>query len=69
MIMGGAVMKLNKRGQVLMRTGALLKSVLPYMFSTDSLRGLSPKKKYIEARNLFVREARNTKKNLNDGSP
>ena len=29
MIMGGAVMKLNKRGQVLMRTGAALKSVLP----------------------------------------
>ena len=31
MILGGAVMKLNFRGQVLMRLGALLKSVIPYL--------------------------------------
>ena len=31
MIMGGAVMKLNFRGQLLMRVGSALKSVLPYL--------------------------------------
>ena len=31
MILGGAVMKLNFRGQVLMRLGVLLKSVIPYL--------------------------------------
>ena len=59
MIMGGAVMKLNKRGQVLMRTGALLKSVLPYMILYRFFAWvIMPKKKHVEARNLFVREAR-----------
>ena len=31
LILGGAVMKLNFRGQVLMRLGVLLKSVIPYL--------------------------------------
>lgn len=59
MIMGGAVMKLNKRGQVLMRTGAALKSVLPYMILYKFFAWvIMPKKKHVEARNLFVKEAR-----------
>ena len=48
MIMGGAVMKLNKRGQVLMRTGALLKSVLPYMILYRFFAWvIMPKKKHV----------------------
>jgi pimeloyl-ACP methyl ester carboxylesterase len=59
MIMGGAVMKLNKRGQVLMRTGAAFKSVVPYMVLYKFFAWvIMPKKTHKEARNLFVREAR-----------
>lgn len=59
MIMGGAVMKLNKRGQVLMRTGAALKTVLPYMILYKFFAWvIMPRKKHVEARNLFVKEAR-----------
>ena len=59
MIMGGAVMKLNKRGQVLMRTGAAFKSVIPYMVLYKFFAWvIMPKKTHKEARNLFVREAR-----------
>ena len=59
MIMGGAVMKLNKRGQLLMRTGAALKSVLPYMILYKFFAWvIMPKKTHKEARNLFVREAK-----------
>ena len=58
MIMGG-VMKLNKRGQVLMRTGAALKSVLPYMVLYRFFAWIiMPRKTHREARNLFILEAR-----------
>ena len=53
MIMGGAVMKLNKRGQVLMRTGAAFKSVIPYMVLYKFFAWvIMPKKTHKEARNL-----------------
>ena len=59
MIMGGAVMKLNKRGQVLMRAGAALKSVLPYMVLYRFFAWIiMPRKTHREARNLFIKEAR-----------
>lgn len=59
MIMGGAVMKLNKRGQVLMRTGAALKSVLPYMVLYRFFAWvIMPRKTHKESRNLFIREAK-----------
>ncbi|MEY2963094.1 MAG: hypothetical protein RL754_355 [Bacteroidota bacterium] len=59
MIMGGAVMKLNKRGQVLMRTGAALKSVLPYMILYRFFAWvIMPKRSHKESRSLFVREAK-----------
>ncbi len=59
MIMGGAVMKLNKRGQVLMRTGAALKSLLPYMLLYRLFAWIiMPKKTHKESRNLFIREAK-----------
>lgn len=59
MIMGGAVMKLNLRGQVLMRLGHTLQSVLPYMLLYRFFAFIiMPRKKHRESRNLFIREAK-----------
>ncbi len=59
MIMGGAVMKLNLRGQVLMRIGDALKSVLPYLLLYRFFAFIiMPKKKHRESRNLFIGEAK-----------
>jgi pimeloyl-ACP methyl ester carboxylesterase len=59
MIMGGAVMKLNIRGQILMRTGALLKSVVPYLLLYKLFAWvIMPKDNHKESRSLFVNEAK-----------
>ena len=59
MVMGGAVMKLNLRGQILMRTGALLKSVIPYLLLYRFFAYvIMPRKKHRESRNLFINEAK-----------
>jgi pimeloyl-ACP methyl ester carboxylesterase len=59
MIMGGAVMKLNLRGQVLMRLGSWLKSILPYLMLYSLLAFIiMPKKKHKESRLLFINEAK-----------
>ena len=59
MILGGAVMKLNLRGQVLMQLGNLLKSVIPYLLLYKLLAFvIMPKKKHRESRNLFINEAK-----------
>ncbi len=59
MIMGGAVMKLNVRGQLLMRMGALLKSVIPYLILYRFFAWIiMPKKSHRESRNLFINEAK-----------
>jgi pimeloyl-ACP methyl ester carboxylesterase len=59
MIMGGAVMKLNLRGQLLMRLGHTLQSVLPYMILYRFFDFIiMPRKKHRESRNLFIREAK-----------
>ncbi len=59
LIMGGAVMKLNIRGQILMRTGALLKSVIPYLLLYRFFALIiMPRKKHRESRNLFINEAK-----------
>jgi pimeloyl-ACP methyl ester carboxylesterase len=59
MIMGGAVMKLNFRGQVLMRVGVLLKSVIPYLLLYRFFAFvIMPRKTHKESRNLFVNEAK-----------
>ena len=59
MILGGAVMKLNLRGQLLMRMGDMLKSVIPYLLLYKLLAFVvMPRKKHRESRNLFVREAK-----------
>ena len=59
MIMGGAVMKLNLRGEVLMRLAAMLKSIIPYivLYKFFALI-LMPKKAHKESRNLFIKEAK-----------
>ena len=59
MIMGGAVMKLNFRGQLLMRVGVLLKSILPYivLYKFFALI-IMPKKTHKESRSLFINEAK-----------
>ena len=59
MIMGGAVMKLNIRGQILMRMGVLLKSVIPYLLLYRFFAFIiMPRKTHKESRNLFVNEAK-----------
>ena len=59
MIMGGAVMKLNIRGQILMKTGVLLKSVIPYLLLYRFFAyTIMPRKSHRESRNLFINEAK-----------
>lgn len=59
MIMGGAIMKMNLRGQVLMRVGVLLKSVVPYLLLYRLFAHIiMPKKSHKESRNLFINEAK-----------
>jgi pimeloyl-ACP methyl ester carboxylesterase len=59
MVLGGAVMKLNVRGQILMRLGALLQSVVPYLVLYKLLAFvIMPRKKHKESRNLFINEAK-----------
>jgi len=59
LIMGGAIMKINFRGQLLMRMGDALKSVLPYMVLYKLLAFVvMPKKSHKESRNLFIAEAK-----------
>ena len=59
LILGGAVMKLNFRGQVLMHLGVLLKSVIPYILLYKFFAIIiMPRKKHRESRNLFINEAK-----------
>lgn len=58
MVLGGAVMKLNVRGQILMRTGAFFKSVIPYLVLYKFFAlVIMPRRKHRESRNLFINEA------------
>jgi pimeloyl-ACP methyl ester carboxylesterase len=59
MTLGGAVMKLNFRGILLMRTGAALKSLLPYMVLYRFFAWvIMPRSSHRESRRLFVKEAK-----------
>lgn len=59
MIMGGAIMKMNFRGQILMRVGVLLKSVVPYLLLYRFFAHIiMPKSSHKESRNLFINEAK-----------
>ena len=59
MVLAGAVMQLNLKGQILMRLGVLLKSVLPYLILYRIFAFIIlPKKSHKESRNLFINEAK-----------
>lgn len=59
MIMGGAIMQLNLRGQILMRVGNCLKSVIPYLLLYKLLAHVvMPSEKNKESRVLFINEAK-----------
>lgn len=59
MILGGAIMKLNMRSQLLMRLGNFFKSVVPYMYLYKFFAFvIMPKKNHKSSRLLFVNEAK-----------
>ncbi len=59
MIMGGAIMKLDFRSQVLMRLGVFFKSIVPYIWLYKFFAFvIMPNKNHRESRLLFVREAK-----------
>ncbi len=59
MVMGGAIMKLNFRSQVLMRLGIVLKSIVPYLWLYKFFAFvIMPNRNHRESRLLFVREAK-----------
>ncbi len=59
MIMGGAIMKLNFRSQLLMRLGNVFKSVVPYIWLYKFFAFvILPNRNHRESRLLFVREAK-----------
>jgi pimeloyl-ACP methyl ester carboxylesterase len=59
MIMGGAIIKLNFRSQILMKIGNIFKSVVPYMFLYKLFAFIiMPKKNHKKSRLLFVNEAK-----------
>jgi pimeloyl-ACP methyl ester carboxylesterase len=59
MIMGGAILKLNFRSQVLMRFGVVCKSVIPYMYLYKLFAFIiMPRKAHKESRVLFINEAK-----------
>ncbi|RAJ16327.1 alpha/beta fold hydrolase [Olleya aquimaris] len=59
MILGGAIMKLNTRSQILMKLGVVFKSVVPYMYLYKFFAFIiMPKKNHKSSRLLFVNEAK-----------
>ena len=59
MIMGGAIIKLNFRSQVLMKVGNIFKSVVPYMMLYKLFAFIiMPRKNHKKSRLLFVNEAK-----------
>ncbi len=59
MVMGGAIMKLDFRSQVLMRLGVICKSIVPYIWLYKFFAFvIMPNRNHRESRSLFVREAK-----------
>jgi pimeloyl-ACP methyl ester carboxylesterase len=59
MVMGGAILKLNVRSQILMSVGNVFKSVVPYMLLYKLFAFIiMPKKNHKKSRLLFVNEAK-----------
>lgn len=59
MIMGGAIMRLDIRSQILMRLGIIFKSIIPYLWLYKFFAFIiMPYRNHKESRLLFVREAK-----------
>lgn len=59
MILGGAVMRMNFKSAILLNTGNLFKTLMPYMMLYKFFAFIiMPKKRNKEARNLFIEEAK-----------
>jgi pimeloyl-ACP methyl ester carboxylesterase len=59
MVLGGAILKLNFRSQVLMRLGVIFKSIVPYLWLYKFFAFIiMPHSNHRESRLLFVREAK-----------
>ena len=59
MILGGAILKMNFRSQILMRVGNLFKYVLPYLILYKFFAFvIMPKKNHKNSRILFINEAK-----------
>ncbi len=59
MIMGGAIMKMNFRSQVLMKLGSWFKTLMPYMVLYKLFAFIiMPRKNHKRSRMLFAREAK-----------
>ena len=59
MILGGAILKLNVRSQILMRLGNIFKSVVPYLWIYKFFAFIiMPNKNHKESRLLFINEAK-----------
>ncbi len=59
LVMAGAIMKMNTRGQVLMKLGFLLRSIIPYLLLYKLFAFIiMPKSKHKESRFLFIQEAK-----------
>lgn len=59
MVLGGAILKMNFRSQILMRLGNLFKYVLPYLVLYQLFAFvIMPKKNHKQSRLLFINEAK-----------
>lgn len=59
MVLGGAILKMNFRSQILMRLGIVFRYVLPYMFLYRFFAFvILPKKNHKHSRQLFINEAK-----------
>ncbi len=59
MIMGGAILKMNFRSQILMRVGNIFKYILPYLILYRLFAFIiMPKDNHKNSRNLFINEAK-----------
>ncbi len=59
MILGGAILKMNFRSQILMHLGNMFKYVLPYLILYRFFAFvIMPKKNHQQSRNLFINEAK-----------
>lgn len=64
MIMGGAILKLDTRSQILMKMGILFKSLLPYLVIYSLFAFIiMPKRNHKKSRNLFINEAKKLYRN------